>query len=140
MSGLRSTNSVVIIDPAESSGYLSISFISALVCGSAWCRIRLTILAGISSMISTASSIYSSSTIALSSLSEKARISSSCIWLSISTKVSDARSFGSSRKSLARRSSSISLKPAAMSEGFIVVSRSLSELYFFCSRSFSKLV
>jgi hypothetical protein len=71
ISGDRSTYSVVISDPAESSGYLSISFISLRVSGSACDSMRFTRFAGISSTMSTASSMFSSSTICFSSLSLK---------------------------------------------------------------------
>ena len=56
MSRFRSTNSVVIMEPAESSGYLRISLTLRRVSGSADWRIRFTTEAGISSMMSTVSS------------------------------------------------------------------------------------
>ena len=72
ISFLRSTNSGVIIEPAESSGYLSRALIDFLVSLSVFFKIRFTTVAGISSITSTASSRYSSSSTSLSSVSEKA--------------------------------------------------------------------
>ena len=54
--GLRETYSVVMIEPAEFSGYCRISLISFLIWGSACERILLTTFAGISSTRSAASS------------------------------------------------------------------------------------
>ena len=71
MSGRSRMNSVVIIEPALSSGYLSSSLISLRISLSAVRSMRLTTFAGISSIRSTASSTNSSSTTSLSSLSEK---------------------------------------------------------------------
>ena len=70
-----------------------------------------------------------------SSESEKPRISSSCASGSISTKVSAASSFGSSRNSSGRQAWSRSSKMAAMSAGFMVLRMSRREWYFFSSSS-----
>ena len=90
------------------------------ICGSAWARMRLTTLAGISSTRSAASSTYSSLTTSCSSRSEKPRISSSCHSLSSSAKVSAAVSLGSCRNSSGMRSSSRSSNTAAISAGSMV--------------------
>ena len=119
--GRRITHSVVMIDPALSSGYFKISLISFLVWGSACRRIRLTTFAGISSIRSTASSTYSSSMTSLSSVSEKPWIKSCWVFSSISTKVSAAVSLGSSRNSRAVFSLCRSSNTAAISTGFIVL-------------------
>lgn len=99
MSRFRSTNSVVMMDPAESSGYFNISLTLLRVSGSVCLRIRLTTEAGISSMRSTVSSTYSSSSTSFSSVSEKVLMSSSWTSGSISTNTSAAVSLGSSRYS-----------------------------------------
>ncbi len=80
--------------PAESAGYFRISLIICLVSEFACFKILLTMLAGISSTISTVSSMYSSSTTSFSSLSEKLFIRYSLCSADISTNVSEARSFG----------------------------------------------
>ena len=60
---LRSTNSAVMMLPAEFSGYLRYWFMSARVSGVAVRMTRLTMFAGSSSIMSTASSTYISSMI-----------------------------------------------------------------------------
>ena len=113
----RSRNSVVISEPAESSGYLRISLTLLRVSGSAWRKMRLTTFAGISSTRSAASSTYSSSRTSFSSVLEKPRISSSCASGSSSTNTSAAGSFGSSRNSSGSCRASRSSSSAAMSAG-----------------------
>ena len=78
MVAFRSTYSVVMMLPVESSGYLRISLMLLRISGSEWRKIRLTTPAGISSTMSTVSSRYSSSSTSLSSVLEKLWISSSC--------------------------------------------------------------
>ena len=60
-----------MMEPAESSGYCRISFMALRISGAARSRMRMTTLAGISSMMSTASSRYSSSSTSFSSALEK---------------------------------------------------------------------
>ena len=100
MSGRSEMNSVVMIEPALSSGYFKSSLISRRMSLSACLRIRFTTLAGISSIRSTASSTNSSSTISFSSLSLNPWIRNSCVSSSISTKVSAASSFGRMRNKI----------------------------------------
>ena len=111
------------------------------ISGSACFRILFTTLAGISSIKAAASSAYSSSTTSFSSLSEKVRISSSCSSGSISTKVSAASSLGSRRNSKGSLASSIEVKIAAISAGFMVSKISRRVAYFFssaiCAMAFS---
>ena len=133
--GRSSTYSVVIMLPAESSGYFRSSLMSLRVSGSACARIRFTTFAGISSTMSTASSMYSSSMTSLSSESEKPLMSSSWESLSISTKVSAASSFGSRRNSRGSISGSRSSNSAAISAAFIVTRMSRSVPYFLDSIS-----
>ena len=83
--------------------------------------------------------MYISSMTAFSSVSEKLRISVSFTSLSISTNVSAARSFGSSRKIAGIIRSGMSLSMAAMSAGYSVCIRSRSEAYFFSSVSLRKV-
>ena len=132
MLGRSSMYSVVMIDPAESSGYFKMSLMSLRVSASACFRMRFTTFAGISSTRSTASSTYSSSTTSLSSLSEKPRMRSSCRSGSSSANVSAARSFGSSRNRRGRVCSSRSSNNAAISAGFMVTRMSRRAGYFFC--------
>ena len=139
ISGVRATNSVVITDPAESSLYFRISLICLRVSASAWVSMRRTMFAGISSIRSTASSMYISSMTAFSSVSEKLRISVSFTSLSISTKVSAARSLGSSRKMAGISFSGMSLRIAAISAGYSVCIRSRRDAYFFSSASLRKV-
>ncbi len=120
MNSLSLTNSVVMTDPALSSGYLSIWLISFLSWESAWERIREATFAGISSTRSAASSAKRFSRICLSSRSEKARIKASCVSLSVSGKTSPAKSLGSSLNRTGRIFSSTLSKSAARSDGFIV--------------------
>ncbi len=115
MSGRSEMNSVVMIEPALSSGYLSSSLICLRMSLSAVRKIRLTTLAGISSIRSTASSKNSSSTTSLSSLSEKPWIKNACVSSSISTKVSAASSLGKSLNKMGIFSSCNSSNTAAMS-------------------------
>ena len=105
--------------------------------GSACERMRRTTFAGISSTISTA---YSSSSTSRSSESEKPRMSSSCASGSISTNVSAASSFGSSRNSSGRRDSSSPSKTEAISAGFIVDRMSRIVEYFFSTSSASSVL
>ena len=56
IAGRSETYSVVMIEPAEFSGKRRIWLISLRISGSAWARMRLTTLAGISSTRSAASS------------------------------------------------------------------------------------
>ena len=133
ISGRRVTYSVVIMEPAEFSGYRSSWLMVFRISGSAVFKIRLTTLAGISSTMSAASSAYSSSSTSFSSLSEKPRISSSWASGSISTKVSAACSLGSRRKTMGIWRSSRSSKTAAISLGFMVPRISRKVAYFFSS-------
>ena len=139
ISGRRDTNSVVITDPAESSGYFSISLMRLRVSASACCISLRTSPAGISSIRSTVSSMYSSSSTAFNSLSEKLLISASLMSPSISTKVSAARSLGSSRNSAGSMSLGRSLSIAATSAGYMVAIRSRSDENFFSSTSLRKV-
>ena len=116
---LRSTYSIVIMLPAESSGYLSISFMLLRIFGSVCCSILLTTVAGISSMMSTASSTYSSSRTSLSSVSLKALMSISCASESIFTNTSAASSFGNIRYKSGSVSSGTSVSIDAISASFI---------------------
>ena len=105
------------------------------ISGSAWLKIRLTTLAGISSIRSTASSTYNSSTTSFNSVSENPWISSCWASGSISTNVSAACSLGSSRNSSGSRSSGSASNSAATSDGFIVTRISRSVKYFFSSNN-----
>ena len=67
MVGFRVTYSVVIMEPALFPGYFRISLMSLRMEGSAEAKILFTTFAGISSMMSTVSSTYSSSTRACNS-------------------------------------------------------------------------
>ena len=125
MVSFRSTNSVVMMLPAESSGYFKISLMLLRVSGSACCKMRLTTPAGISSTMSTASSRYSSSSTSFSSELEKPRIKSSCSSLSSSTNTSAASSLGSSRNTTGTFSSRSRQSPA-MSAASMGSSRSRS--------------
>ena len=132
MVSFRSTNSVVIMEPVESSGYFRISLMLLRISGSECFKIRLTTLAGISSTMSTVSSRYSSSSTSFSSVLEKPRISSSCWSLSSSTNTSAACSLGSRRNSRGSVfSSSRSSAKMAMSAGSSGNRRSRSSVYRF---------
>jgi len=132
-SGASSMNSVVITPPAESSGYLSSSLIILRVSGSAWARIRLTTLAGISSTRSVASSTHSSSTTLFSSRSVRPRISASCVSGPSSANTSAARSLGHRRNSTGIFSSGRSSNTAARSGAFMVDMTSRRLWYFLAS-------
>ena len=129
MSFFRERNSMFMMEPAESSGYLRISLMDLRISGVALSRMRITTLAGISSTISTASSRYSSSSTSCSSVLEKPLMSISWLSLSSSTNTSAAVSFGSSRYS-----SGISFSPdfssnSAMSAGSMGRNSSRSSVY-----------
>ena len=79
---------------------------------------RLTTLAGSSSIMSTASSTYSSSTIPASSESVMEFIMRSCSGASKLAKTSAAVSFDSSRNTMGIRLSSISVRNSATSNSF----------------------
>ena len=112
MVAFRSTYSVVMMLPAQSSGYFRISLMLLRTSGSAWRRMRLTTLAGISSTMSTASSRYSSSSTSFSSVLEKLWMSTSCSSESSSTNTSAACSLGSRRNTIGTLSSSSMNRPA----------------------------
>ena len=119
------------MDPAESSGYCSISLMDLRISGVALSRIRMTTLAGISSTMSTASSRYSSSSTSFNSVLEKPLMSISWLSDSSSTNTSAASSLGSSRYSRGMNSSPDSSKSMAMSGGSKGRSRSRTAAYCF---------
>ena len=111
----KSINSVVIIVPAESSGYFKSSLITSLSFLGTPFKIRFTTFEGISSIKSTVSSIYKSSTTCFNSLSVNEFINFSCKSGSKYEKTSAASSFGSNLKTLIISSSSISSNKSAIS-------------------------
>ena len=119
-SGDSSMNSVVITPPAESSGYLSSSLIILRVSGSAWARIRLTTLAGISSTRSAASSAQSSSTTTFSSRSVRPLMRACWVSGESSANTSAARSLGHRRNRTGIFSGGRSSNTAARSAAFMV--------------------
>ena len=129
MSFFSDKNSIVIMEPAESSGYFRISLMDLRISGVALSRIRMTTLAGISSTMSAASSRYSSSSTSFSSVLEKPLMSSSWESLSSSTNTSAASSLGSSRYSSGICSWGPSSSMAAISAGSMGSSRSRSWAY-----------
>ena len=131
----KSTNSVVIILPALSSGYLNNSLIIFLSSEFCALKIRLTTLAGISSIKSTVSSIKISSSTFFNSLSEKALIKFSCISGSSSTKTSAAISFDNKRQTTTVCSSSSSSKILGISALFKLSNILRISAYFFCSNN-----
>ena len=146
MVSFRSTNSVVMMLPVESSGYFKISLMLLRISGSECCKMRFTTPAGISSTMSTASSRYSSSSTSFSSVLENPRISSSCSSLSSSTNTSAASSLGSRRNTRMGARSSNSSHSHAMSAASRGSRRSRSSAYRFldtrsstCSASSSHL-
>ena len=129
MSFFRLRYSTFMMEPAESSGYFSISLMDLRISGVAWSRMRMTTLAGISSTMSTASSRYSSSSTSFSSVLEKPLMSISWLSDSSSTKTSAASSLGSRRYSRGISSSPASSRSWAMSGGSRGRSRSRTAAY-----------
>ena len=124
---LRSTNSAVIMLPTESSGYFRYWFMRLRVAGVALRMTRLTMFAGSSSIMSTASSTYMSSMMAASSVSVMELIMTSCSCASSSAKTSAPRSLESRRNTVAMRllsSSPNSVRNSAISNSFISSSSS----------------
>ena len=140
MEGTSSIISVVITPPAESSGYFSSSLIILRVSGAACARIRLTTLAGISSMRSVASSAHSSSMTNFSSRSVSP--SSSVCWVSgvSSANTSAARSLGHSRKITGIFSAGRSSNTAARSGAGRVCMTSRRLWYFLASSRLASMV
>ena len=140
MSGRSSISSVVITPPAESSGYWSSSLIMRRVAGSAWLRMRLTTLAGISSTRSVASSTHSSSTTAFSSVSVRPSISFCWVAGVSSVNTSAARSLGHRRNSTGSFSAGRSSNTAARSGAGRVSITSRRLWYFLASSRFASMV
>ena len=129
MSFFRLRYSTFMMEPAESSGYFSISLMDLRISGVALSRMRMTTLAGISSTMSTASSRYSSSSTSFSSVLEKPLMSISWLSDSSSTNTSAANSLGSSRYSRGISSAPASSRSWAMSGGSMGRSRSRTAAY-----------
>ena len=135
ISGANLINSVVIIEPAELSGYFNSSFTDLRISDPAVSNILFTTLAGISSIRSAASPAYSSSSTSLKLLSENPCIRSSFSSGSIFTNVFAASSFGSSLNNTGICSFLSARNMPAISPGSIVIKISFTTRYFLSSRS-----
>ena len=136
----RSTNSTVMILPAESSGYWSKWLISRLVSGVVWAKRRFTTFAGISSIKSAASSANRLSMMVAASRSVKDVMIVCSTSIGKKENTSAAMDFGSIRKTLISSvpGSSNSSSMAAISASFI--SKTSLRIFAYCLCSMYSLI
>ena len=124
------TYSVVMMDPALSSGYFNSLLMVDLFVESKFFKIRVTKFAGRSSNISTVSSIYKSSNNSFNSVSENISTKYVCIFEFMHENTSAAFSLEIRRNAKAHSFASNSSKKAAVSISFISESVCCAVLYF----------